>query len=89
MDYIVLIPAYKPDMRLVTLVDELTQADMNVLVVDDGSTPEQKPVFDALAERGIEVVRHAVNQGKGRAMKTGFNYLLINHPELKAGNRLF
>ena len=83
MDYIVLIPAYKPDMRLVTLVDELTQADMNVLVVDDGSTLEQKPVFDALAERGIEVVRHAVNQGKGRAMKTGFNYLLINHPELK------
>ena len=83
MDYIVLIPAYKPDMRLVTLVDELTQADMNLLVVDDGSTLEQKPVFDALAERGIEVVRHAVNQGKGRAMKTGFNYLLINHPELK------
>lgn len=83
MDYIVLIPAYKPDMRLVTLVDELTQAQLPVVVVDDGSTEEQKPVFDALAERGIDVVRHAVNQGKGRAMKTGFNWIMINHPEVK------
>ena len=77
MEYVVLIPAYKPDMRLVSLVDELLAAELPVLVVDDGSQPEQKPVFDALAERGIEVLRHAVNQGKGRAMKTGFNYLLL------------
>lgn len=83
MEYVVLIPAYKPDMRLVALVDELTQVDLPVLVVDDGSTEEQRPVFDELAKRNIPVVRHAVNQGKGRAIKTGFNYLLINHPELK------
>lgn len=36
MEYVVLIPAYKPDMRLVALVDELTQVDLPVLVVDDG-----------------------------------------------------
>lgn len=83
MDYIVLIPAYKPDMRLVTLVDELEAEQLPVLVVDDGSTEEQRPVFAALEERGITVLRHAVNQGKGRAMKTGFNYLMVNHPELK------
>lgn len=83
MEYVVLIPAYKPDMRLVALADELEAANLPVVVVDDGSQPEQQPVFDALLERGIEVVRHAVNQGKGRAMKTGFNYLLLSHPELK------
>lgn len=83
MDYIVLIPAYKPDMRLVTLVNELEAEQLPVLVVDDGSTEEQRPVFAALEERGITVLRHAVNQGKGRAMKTGFNYLMVNHPELK------
>ncbi|MGI6183580.1 MAG: glycosyltransferase [Candidatus Fimadaptatus sp.] len=83
MDYIVLIPAYKPDMRLVTLVDELEAEQLPVLVVDDGSTEEQRSVFAALEERGITVLRHAVNQGKGRAMKTGFNYLMVNHPELK------
>lgn len=83
MDYIVLIPAYKPDMRLVTLVDELAAEQLPVLIVDDGSTEEQRPVFAALEERGITVLRHAVNQGKGRAMKTGFNYLMIHHPELK------
>lgn len=83
MDYIVLIPAYKPDMRLVALVDELAAEQLPVLIVDDGSTEEQRPVFAALEERGITVLRHAVNQGKGRAMKTGFNYLMIHHPELK------
>ena len=83
MDYIVLIPAYKPDMRLVALVDELAAEQLPVLIVDDGSTEKQRPVFAALEERGITVLRHAVNQGKGRAMKTGFNYLMIHHPELK------
>ena len=83
MEYVVLIPAYKPDMRLVKLVDELTEAKLSVLIVDDGSTEEQKAVFDELEKRDIPVVRHAVNQGKGRAIKSGFNYLLINHPELK------
>ena len=44
---------------------------------------DRRSVFAALEERGITVLRHAVNQGKGRAMKTGFNYLMVNHPELK------
>ena len=83
MEYVVLIPAYKPDMRLVQLVDDLAQKNLPCVVVDDGSTAEQSEVFAALAERNIEIVRHAVNQGKGRALKTGFNYLLLNHPELK------
>lgn len=71
MEYVVLIPAYKPDMRLVALVDELTQVDLPVLVVDDGSTEEQRPVFDELAKRDIPVVRHAVNQGKGPRNQDG------------------
>lgn len=83
MEYVVLIPAYKPDMRLVSLVDELMAAELPVIVVDDGSTAAQKGVFDALKERRIEVVRHAVNQGKGRALKTGFNHIMLEHSEVK------
>ncbi len=44
-----------------------------VLVVDDGSTdgaPERA------AAAGIRVVRHAVNRGKGAALRTGFNVAL-------------
>jgi len=39
-----------------------------VIVVDDGSTDG---TFEVAQERGVVVVRHRVNQGKGAAMATG------------------
>jgi len=50
----------------------LSQLD-HVLVVDDGSTD----ATEAEARKsGAEVIRHAVNQGKGAAIKTGLHALL-------------
>ncbi len=71
---IVLVPAYEPDARLVDLVGDLLAADppRHMLVVDDGSGPAAREVFDATAALGAVVVRHDVNRGKGRALKTGF-----------------
>ena len=73
---IVLVPAYEPDERLVDLVRDLLAADpaLHVLVVDDGSGPAFGAVFGAAADLGAVVVRHAVNRGKGRALKTGFHH---------------
>jgi hypothetical protein len=31
---------------------------------------------------GVHVLRHAVNLGKGRALKTGFNFILGRFPHL-------
>ncbi len=45
-----------------------------MLVVDDGSGPDFREVFDATAALGAVVVRHEVNRGKGRALKTGFHH---------------
>jgi putative flippase GtrA len=76
----VLIPAYNPDQRLLRLVVELKAAGLDrIVVVDDGSRADCQPVFARLqAEPGCTVLRHAVNLGKGRALKTGLNqcYLL-------------
>jgi glycosyltransferase involved in cell wall biosynthesis len=79
---IVLIPAYEPDHRLTGLVDALLDAapDLRVVVVDDGSGPVHRAVFDAVRARGCAVLRHPVNRGKGCALKTGFRYVAAEHP---------
>ena len=79
---IVLIPAYEPDARLVTLVTDLVQAapGTHIVVVDDGSGPASRPVFDAVRALGAEVIGHTVNQGKGYSLKVGFRHILTRYP---------
>ena len=83
----VVIPAYQPEPRLVAMVDELLgDPDMHIIVVDDGSSVAHAPVFDALAGRPrVHLIRHAVNLGKGQALKTAFNYFLVNFPASSPG----
>lgn len=81
----ILIPAYEPDMRLVKLVSTLKHCcDYSVIVVDDGSGEAYQSVFNATLELGCTVLTHEVNKGKGRALKTGFEYI-INHTDEKVG----
>ncbi|MFT4230431.1 MAG: glycosyltransferase family 2 protein, partial [Microbacterium sp.] len=79
---IVLIPAYQPGPRLVELVAAVRSgdADVHVVVVDDGSGPDYAPVFDRAAAAGATVLRHGQNRGKGAALKTGFGHALAAHP---------
>lgn len=75
----VLIPAYKPDEKLVELCALLlTHEDLTVVVVDDGSGEECRPVFEALDPR-VRLISYPVNKGKGGALKTGIRYI---HDEL-------
>lgn len=80
---IVLIPAYEPDQRLVQLVEALCAAapDVGIVVVDDGSGPRHREVFDAVRARGATVIGHPVNHGKGFALRSGFRYLAQMRPD--------
>ena len=80
----IVIPAWQPSMLLSTLVrDLLLQGFATLVVVDDGSSAAAQPVFAALATMpGVEVLRHATNRGKGRALKTAFRYMLTHWPGL-------
>lgn len=85
MDYqkaVIIIPSLSPDEKLITLLSDLTKAGFTDLVlVNDGSSAEYDQYFEtAQNEYGCTVLTHAVNQGKGRALKTAFNHLL-NRPE--------
>ena len=70
MDTLVLIPAYKPDMRLSALAEKLC-GEYKVLIVDDGGGAAFDDVF-ASCESFATVLRYPVNKGKGGAMKHGF-----------------
>ncbi len=73
---VILIPAYKPEPRLVDFVQELTAKGARVVVVDDGSGPQFAELFAALRRVGDTVIlHHVVNLGKGAALKTGLNHI--------------
>ena len=84
MSVAVVIPAYNPDFRLPAFVAELrrTQRFNRIIVVDDGSRAECASIFDCLALfPEVVVLRHAVNLGKGAALKTGLNHCCWACPE--------
>lgn len=74
----ILIPAYNPDEKLQQTIRNLREAGYTqFVVVDDGSRPDCWAIFDWVAQQeDILLLRHSVNCGKGRAMKTGFNEIL-------------
>ena len=75
-EVVILIPSLNPDDRLTSLVDELLANDFkNIIVVNDGSSNEYSKYFDELEGKAL-ILYHAVNLGKGRALKTGFNEYL-------------
>jgi glycosyltransferase involved in cell wall biosynthesis len=83
--FAVVIPAYRPSAGLVDLVAALAaKAIPAIVIVDDGSGPEYAAVFARAAEiPGVELLRHAVNLGKGAALKTGINFALCAYQGLK------
>lgn len=81
-DAVVLIPSLEPDERLPRYVEALLEKGFeHIVVVDDGSGPNYRPIFDALAAMpGCEVARHEVNRGKGAALKTGYALIAERFP---------
>ncbi len=83
----VIIPSYEPDEKLITLLKALQEAGIrHVVVVDDGSGEPYASFFDRVEAFGnCEVLRHAVNLGKGRALKTAFNHCLLTYGGEESG----
>lgn len=71
---VVIIPAYKPNERLISIADELWSFGCRIIVVDDGSGERYKPVFDKVSDICI-ILRHSENRGKGAAIKTALTYI--------------
>ncbi|OHE73975.1 MAG: hypothetical protein A2Y14_02500 [Verrucomicrobia bacterium GWF2_51_19] len=80
---ILIFPAYQPLPSLLGCVRAL-MGKYKIIVVDDGSTsPESQDIFKEIETLpSVIFLRHAVNMGKGAALKTVFNYTLLHFPKV-------
>ena len=74
---VILIPALNPDKELIQYIQELKRNGFDdIIVVNDGSSAEYLDIFERAKQMDCKVLQHAVNLGKGRALKNGFNEFL-------------
>lgn len=79
----VVIPAYEPDERLIDLVIQLQNNELqNIIVINDGSEVKYKYIFEKVRELGVKLLTHEINLGKGRALKDAFLYCINTFPDL-------
>ena len=74
MNPCLLIPIYEHGSTIRGVVESLASADLPLVIVNDGSSPATRAALDRIAKdfEWVEVRHHAVNQGKGAALMTGY-----------------
>ena len=79
----VVLPSLDPDEKLNAVIDGLLEYGFtDIILVNDGSKPENLHYFTdaAAAHPEIILLHHAVNKGKGAALKNAFRWFLENRP---------
>lgn len=84
MKMTVIIPSLNPDEKLVQVVDGLIEKGFeDILLVNDGSDAEHMKPFEIVGKyEQCHIVSHDVNKGKGRALKTAFEYCINNRKDI-------
>ncbi len=79
-DVVLVIPALNPPDGLLDYVRGATEVGFQrVFLVDDGSRPEFRAVFEEAEQLpGVRVLRHSVNRGKGAALRTALDEALAD-----------
>lgn len=74
----IIIPSYEPDAKLVNLCKDLIDFGLeDIIVVNDGSGQDYTEIFTTIEDSyKVVVLNHAVNRGKGRALKTALEYII-------------
>ncbi len=74
MNSCLLIPIYDHGSTIRRVVESLASVDLPLLIVNDGSGPDTQATLDRIARDfdWVEIRCHAVNQGKGAALVTGY-----------------
>lgn len=73
-DTLILIPTYNNAGTIGNVVERALATGLPVMVVDDGSTDNTSGILQEMKSSAGSIpaiIRHATNQGKGRALKTG------------------
>ena len=77
MKILVIVPCFNAENFIKDTIDDIRRYQNNVLIIDDGSTDKS---YDEMKDiKGIRILRHRHNKGKGAALKTGFMYAVENN----------
>ncbi|MGX8851939.1 phosphodiester glycosidase family protein [Amedibacillus sp. YH-ame10] len=76
MNVTAVIPTLNPTRKILQTVEQLCTAGFErIIVVNDGSDASYNPIFDVIKSNPkCVVLRHVVNKGKGRALKSAMSY---------------
>lgn len=80
----VVLPSLDPDEKLAAVIEGLLKVGFaDIILVNDGSRKENLHYFEEAerAHKEVHLLHHAVNRGKGVALKTAFNWFLENRPD--------
>lgn len=75
-----IIPSLNPDNKTIKYVEDLIKLGFKkIIVVNDGSSSEYDRYFESLSKnKECVILKHNINYGKGKALKTAFKYYLDN-----------
>ena len=84
MNVTVVLPSLNPDEKLLHVLEGgIAEGFTDIIIVNDGSDDDHKePFLRAGTLPEVTILTHETNLGKGRALKTAFEYCLINRPEI-------
>ena len=83
-DVCLVVPAYNPDEKLfLDFLDKAVEEFSNIIVINDGSNVNCDSIFSKIESQYpvVKILKHSVNLGKGRALKTAFNTYLNEYPD--------
>ena len=79
----IVVPVYNEELTvqrvLEALIDQAIPGDIEIIVVDDGSTDRTKEMLQASWHSSHVCIRHETNRGKGAAVRTGISRATGTH----------
>ncbi|HGY5553965.1 MAG TPA: glycosyltransferase family 2 protein, partial [Prochlorococcus sp.] len=72
----IIIPCYNESKTINSLIEAVKKSPVKkreIIIVDDGSKDGTRDILSELNDPEVRVIFHAQNQGKGAALRTGFN----------------
>ena len=85
-DVVIAIPTKDASSNLLPLIKDLSHSGFtNIVIVNDGCNDNRLWIFDeAKNNYNCDVINHAVHLGKGRSLKSAFNYILNKYSDKEA-----
>ena len=84
MNISVILPSLNPNEKMPLVVKGLIDEGFtDIIVVNDGSNEAHMEPFRTLEKfPQVTVLTHEVNKGKGRGLKTAYEYCIANRPDI-------